>query len=259
MTEASELRPFMERTFGDFAAEISAAFVAGGLSSHRRAQAAQDASELRSNQPYGSTYWLALHEEVVGRLLAILPGSLVFPPKGAQFQLVVWEGRIILPVKLIDGGNRDGRLRIRTSRLRSNLTSVNMPEAPTPTLFDDESDTLAVFEEAMLEIIIKAMASIDNIASTVILAAYGCTPKAGLQIIEVGIATLDEDGYVDFTDSERLSLIAPPAEGRNLTEAAGDTWTNSPKPKPFLEVVRDDDEATGTADADTDDDAPGPE
>lgn len=259
MTEASELKSFMERTFGDVADEISAAFVAGGLRSHQRAQAAQDASELHSNQPYGSTYWLALHEEVVGRLLAILPGSLVFPPKGAQFQLVVWEGRIILPVKLIDGGKRDGRPRIRTSRLRSTLTSVNMPEAPAPTLFDDQKDALESVEEAMLDVIIEAMASIDNIASSVILAAYGCTPKAGLQLVEVGIATLDEDGYIDFSDSARLSLIAPPVEGTDLTEVAGDTWTNTPKPRPFLEVVRDDDEATGTDDANPDDDAPGSE
>ncbi len=257
MTEASDHKSFLERTFGDVANEISAAFVAGGLRSHERAQAAQDASELLSNQPYGSTYWLALHEEVVGRLLAILPGSHVFPPKGAQFQLVVWEGRIILPVKLIDVGKRGGRPRIRTSRLRSNLTSVNLPEAPAPTLFDDESDTLEAFEEAMLEVVIQAMASIDNLASSVILAAYGCTPKAGLQLVEVGIATLDEDGYIDFTDSERLSIIAPPVEGANLTEAAGETWTNTAKPEPFLEVVRDDVEATGTDETDPYDGAPG--
>jgi hypothetical protein len=78
-------------------------------------------------------------------------------------------------------------------------------------------------------------------------------------LVEVGIATLDEEGYIDFTDSDRLSLVAPPVEGTRLTEAGGDTWSSNPKPTPFLEVVRDNEQATGTGEADPEDDSPSPE
>ena len=257
MTQAADTKTFMERTFDGDAAEVAAALVEGGQVAHERAQAAQDGSRLKSKQPYGSTYWLALHEEVVSRLADSLNGALVYPPRGAQYKLIVWNGRIILPVKVIDGGSRDGRLRIRTSKLRSALTNVNMPEAPEPNLFEDDDEVMQAFQDEILQVIETARASIDIIASSVLVAAYACSSQGGLQMVEVGIATLDFDGYIDFTDSERLSIIAPPTVGTKPTEAVGESWTNAPKPKPFLEVVDGEGTQTATGDVESDDpDAP---
>lgn len=257
MTEAAEFKSFMDRTFEGAAASVAADMVDGGRVAHERAQAAQDGSRLKSKQPYGSTYWLALHEEVVGRLVDRLEGAVEFPPRGAQYKLIVWNGRIILPVKVIDGGSRDGRLRIRTSKLRATLTSVNMPEPRAATLFDDEDEIFQAFEDEIMTVIEQAKASIGNIASWVIVAAYMCSSTGGLQMVEVGIATLDEDGYIDFSDSERLSLIAPPVTGTKLTEVVGEDWTKAPKPKPFLEVVEGEGERTATGDVESHDpDAP---
>jgi hypothetical protein len=223
VTEAFETESFTERTFGDQAGSVSAAFVAAGLKAHDWASAAQHSSGRATGQPYGSTFWLALPDEVGLHLRDLLEDAVLYPPHGAQYKLILWGDTLILPVKVIQGRKRDGRLRIRTSHLRQSLTSVNMPDGPEVTLFmTDEEAALQEFEEQAIEAVENARQQLGNIVSNVIIAAYDCTRVAGL----------------------KLSLIAPIA-GAKPVEVAGESWHDSPKPKTNLEPIDGDRRAAG--------------
>lgn len=255
MTQASEIESFTQRMFGDDAQGVAFDMVEAGRVAHTDAQAAQDGSRLDTHQPYGSTYWLALHNEVVSRLCQRLEGAVAFTPRGAQYDLVLWNELIILPVKVLDSWARNGVLRIRTSQLRANLASVNVPAPPTLSLFDDEESQRDLADQA-LEVAKLAQAAFDNVATKVLIAAYACSVRGGLKIVEVGIGTLDQHGEIDFSDSERLSVAAQPTAGTGLVEVAGDSWSRTPKPKPVLEAVDVEKVAIGADESDVTPNAP---
>jgi hypothetical protein len=245
VTEAFDDRSFTERVFEEKAAAVAAALVMAGQKAHDRSAAAQHGSELKTKQPYGNTYWLALPEEVIKRVQGLLEGAASYDPEGAQYKLIVWNDILILPVKVLKGRKSKGRLRIRTSHLRETLTRVNMPDAPEAHLFiNDEEKARREFEEAAIAVVEEARQDLGNIVSHVIIAAYECNHDGGLQTVRVGVGNLDLDGYIDFTDSERLSLV-PPVEGTKPVEAAGESWSNAPKPTPNLEPLDDEVTATG--------------
>jgi hypothetical protein len=237
---------FMQRHFGDEAQRVAAALVDAGNEAHLRSLDAKTGSRLRTNHAYGSTFWLALPQEVVARLLPILDGSVTFPPRGAPYELLAWNGIAILPVKVMEAGMRDSRMRARHSQLRSSLTQVNLPKTPEPTLFDDpDGIALDEFEDGTREATDAAREAIARIAGKTLVAAYSCSPKSGLQSLRVGIATLDTDGQINFSDSERLSLIQTPVAASMLTTATGATFDAAPRPKPLLEFVEEAATATG--------------
>jgi hypothetical protein len=237
---------FMERRFGASAAAVSAALVNAGKEAHIRSLDAKDGSRLKSNHPYGSTFWLALPDEVVTRLLPLLEDAVPFPPQGAQYELLFWEDLAILPVKVIDGGAREGRMRARMSKLRSRLTSVNLPAKPEASLFDNiEGFRVEDFERAALANVERARKAMGDKTAAMIIAAFACNPKSGLQTVEVGIGTFDDRGFIRFTDSERLSILNAPAAATKPVPVAGDSFTDAPRPKPMLGLVEEDTTATG--------------
>jgi len=237
---------FMERHFGEDSQAVSAALLAAGSEAHTRSLDAKIGSRLKSNHAYGSTFWLALPQEVVARLLPVLDGAVPFPPRGAPYELLVWNGIAILPVKVMETGKRDTRMRARISDLRSRLTKVNLLAAPHPTLFDDQDEfTLDEFEEEARRVAEAARAAIGNIATSMVVAAYQCNPKSGLRVVRVGIATLGAEGHINFSDSETLSLIEPSDTRVKPTAVVGETFDAAPRPKPFLEVVEEETTASG--------------
>ncbi len=237
---------FMERHFGEDSQRVGAALVAAGYEAHTRSLDAKVGSRLKSNHAYGSTFWLALPQEVVARLLTILDGAVPFPPRGAPYELVVWNGIAILPVKVMEVSKRDSRMRARISDLRYRLTKVNVPKVPEPTLFDDpDGFALDEFEEEARKVADAARAAIGNIAEKMVVAAYRCSPKSGLQVVHVGIATLDADGHINFSDSEQLSLIQSPSVVGGPTAVAGESFDSAPRPRPVLEIVEEGKTATG--------------
>lgn len=228
----------MERRFGVLAPAVTAALVAAGKEAHTRSLDAKFGSRLKTNHAYGGTYWLALPEEVVARLLPILEAAVPYPPQGSQYELVLWNGIAILPVKVIDGAARDGRMRARTSDLRSRLTSVNPPHAPEPTLLDDLDGFGADdFELKALARVESARKVLGDVAQTIVVAAYACNPKSGLQVVHVGVATLDADGFIHFSDSQRLSVLDLPNTSAKPMPAAGASFDALPRPKPILGLV----------------------
>jgi len=250
----------MERHFGEHAPLVAAALVDAGYEAHTRSLDAKAGSRLESDHAYGSTFWLALPQEVVARLLKILDGAIPFPPRGAPYDLLVWNGIAILPVKVMEASKRDTRMRARFSDLRARLTRVNLPKAPEPTLFDDaDGFTLDEFEEKSRKLAEAARASIGNIAKTIVVAAYRCSPNSGLQVLRVGIATLDADGHINFSDSEQLSLVPSTAVVSKPTEVAGESFDSAPRPRPNLEVVEEETTAAGAGEPGTETTTPMPE
>lgn len=250
----------MERHFGEHSGACKSAFVEAGQEAHARSLDAKTASRLKSNHAYGSTFWLALPEEVVSRLLKILPGAMPFPPKGAQYDLLVWDGIAILAVKVLEDGKRGGMLRARVSDLRTRLTRVNGPARPQATLFDDPDDlSLDELGREVGKVAEAARGAIGNVATKMVIAAYACSAKSGLQVVRVGIATLQADGTINFSDSEQLSLIEQIDTASTPKLVAGESFDDAPRPKPFLEAVEDETTATGEVEPEDNPDGPKPE
>lgn len=243
---------FMERQFGDRAPAVAAALVAAGQEAHTRSLDAKFGSRLKTNHAYGGTFWLALPEEVVERLLPILDDAAPYPPQGSQYDLLLWNGIAILPVKVIDGAARGGLMRARTSDLRSRLTSVNLPGEREPTLLDGlDGFGGGELEHEALASVERARKALGDVAQTIVLAACACNPKSGLQVVEVGVATLDDDGFIFFADSQRLSVIEPPAATAKPTLVAGENFDDAPRPKPMLGLVEEANTASGEDQPDT--------
>lgn len=248
---------FMERHFGDHAQAVADALVAAAKAAHGRSLDAKIGSGLKSDHAYGSTYWLALPEEVVARLLPILDGATPFPPRGAQYELLVWNDIAILPVKVMENGKRDGRMRARISDLRARLTRMNVPKPPEPTLFDNEGGLdVDEFEAEALKVAEAAQAAMGSVASKMVVAAFACNSKSGLRIVRVGIATLDTDGHINFSDSEKLSLMESPQTVGKPVRVAGDSFDSAPRPRPILEAI---DPASATLGTNEGDAEPGAE
>lgn len=242
-------KTFMERHFGHVAAEVEAELVLAGKEAHTRSLDAKIGSRLKTNHPYGGTFWLALPEEVVARLVPLLGGATPFPPHGSQYELVVWNGLAILPVKVIDGAARGGQMRARVSHLRTRLTNINVAEPAEETLFDSLPEfQLDETEADSLASVNAARSAFGDVAQTMIVAAYACNPKGGLQAVEVGIARLDEDGFIQFTESQRLSLIGAPTPETKPNLVAVESFNSGHPPKPALGLVAKDKVASGEAD-----------
>lgn len=237
---------FMERHFGGDSEAVATALVAAGRAAHARSLDAKEGSQLASDHAYGSTFWLALPQEVVSRLMAVLEGAIPYPPRGAQYELLAWEGTAILPVKVMEPGRRDHRPRVRVSGLRVRLTRINVPTAPEPTLFDDlDEPGLDDGDVAARQVAEAARSAMGNLADKMVVVAYLCSPSRGLQFVRVGIATLDPEGHINFSDSEDLSLARPSSESDRPTEVAGDAFDAGPRPKPLLRALGEDLAAVG--------------
>ncbi|MCK5891704.1 hypothetical protein [Aeromicrobium sp.] len=236
MSEDPSHRSFMSSQFGDVADDVAAALVAGGWEAHARSADAQDGSRLETNQPYGSTLWLAIHDEVISRMLPLLDGATIVPTPGGQYRVIVWGTTMILPLTVRERRTPGGHLRTRASQLRTNLTSVNIPAEPDWMLFggeDEEASQLEAVEQARLQ---------AGVTATVVV-AYRCDPTTGLRHVEAGLATLEEDGTIIFTDSEALETATPNSIRPHLTAADGGSFDDAPLPKPDLGLVEDDDAA----------------
>ncbi|KQO42784.1 hypothetical protein ASF05_00565 [Aeromicrobium sp. Leaf245] len=230
---------FLETAFGGDAAKIERAFVAAGVEAHNRSLEAKVASQLKTNHAYGGTCWLALAEEIVDRVGSELEGAHVVPVPGAPYSILIKDGYAILPVKVIEGGTRDGRMRASVSDLRARLASVNKPGVEQQSLFDadqDNSDAAGEVVVAALEELERERASVEAIASVLVVAAFQCGPSTGLRAVQVGIATFDADGFIDFTDSQKLSLLDTPIPFPTVASVKGDTFDTAPRPMPRLEL-----------------------
>lgn len=231
---------FLDRAFSGDAAKIEEAFVAAGREAHKWSHDAQIASGRSTHHPYGSTFWLALPEEVNNTVGPLLEGAQVVPVPGVPYSILIVNGVAILPVKVIEGGARDDRMCVSLSELRARLARLNHDYDPNQASFfdtdQDHHDAAGEDLTAVLEELEKERKAIEAIASTLVVAAYRCGPASGLRAVEVGVATFDSDGFIDFIDSQKLSLLGDPLPFPKATPVVSDTFDTAPRRKARLEL-----------------------
>ena len=220
---------WFQNHFGDHSLAAMKAFVAAGRGAHERSLNAKIGSELKSNDAYGS-FWLSLPEELVAHL-TFLPAAEILRPHRSRYDLLVYNGAVIFPAKCASDSAGPDKLKLRTSRLRKQLFSLESRMVDEPLDFGDfdfdaESDTPPLVPDF-------------GSATALILIAYDCTARGGLQHVYVGEATLLDDGTVNWLYREELPLLAL-SEGQAtltlVTDALAPRFYDAPLPESSLEL-----------------------
>lgn len=249
MTAEQTIETYLGRHFGELADDAASVFIDAGRATHDRSAEAKDASGLKTNEVYGASFWLNLPRLVSGRLEPLLPGCMRIQPPSSRYSLLVWNGTVIFPVKIMDrSAKRADSMRVRVSDLRRQLFALNPPAELDMSLLDliedyDEKD-LQFRAETIAD---DARVALGNSADSMMIVAYVCTADAGLLEVHVGTGTLDHDGYILWSERQSLSLVDELDLVGKPQLVAGETFTDAPTPKPTLGLVEDESEATGTS------------
>lgn len=166
---------------------------------HERARDAQDASRLRQRNPYGGTSWLAVYDEFASTLGRIT-GARVFKPKNASYELVVINGTLIYPCRVLVAGGRLEEGTLRPTRLRRAISAVNQQETANSML---DFAGLALEDGELLD---PTIAIPSSVASRVLLVPYESSPEAGLLAIGIGEGTVLLEGTIDWSRFHQLPL-----------------------------------------------------
>lgn len=209
MPDSPEPTEWFENHFGDHSLDVMKALVAAGQSAHDRSLDAKAGSKLKSNDAYGSSFWLSLPEEIVAGL-AFLPGAEIQKPQRSRYELIVFNGIVIFAAKCPGDSSGPDDIKLRPSRLRRDLFSLETRATADDPLdfgdFDFETDEAGAH-------FVPGLGS----ASGLILVAYDCTARAGLQRVYVGDANLLEDGTVVWLYQEELPVHVLSDESTVLT------------------------------------------
>jgi hypothetical protein len=242
---------YLDRHFGELAADAAHVFIDAGRATHDRSAEAKDASGLKTNEVYGASFWLNLPRLVSGRLELLLPGCVRIQPPSSRYSLLVWNGTVIFPVKIMDrSAKRADSMRVRVSDLRRQLFALNPPAELDMSLLDliedyDEKD-LQLRAETIAD---DARVALGSSADSMMIIAYVCTADGGLLEVHVGTGTLDHEGYILWSERQSLSLVDELDLVGRPQLVAGETFTDAPTPKPALGLMENENEATGTSDS----------
>lgn len=251
MTAVPTNETYLDRNFGELADDVARVFIDAGRATHDRSAEAKDASGLKTNEVYGASFWLNLPRLVSGPLEPLLPGCVRIQPPSSRYSLLVWNGTVIFPVKIMDrSAKRSDSMRVRVSDLRRQLFALNPPAELDMSLLDliedyDEKD-LQLRAEAIAD---DARVALGSSADSMMIVAYVCTADGGLLEVHVGTGTLDHEGYILWSERQSLSLVDELDLVGKPQLVAGETFTDAPTPKPALGLVEDENEATGTSDS----------
>ncbi|WP_336644619.1 hypothetical protein [Microbacterium sp. USHLN186] len=182
--------------FGDAAPTVAEALIRAGRSAHDTSADTKAASGLRTDEPYGATFWQVLALGVVEEL-AEVQNVRKIRPKGSRFYLPVVGGTTIYAAKCASqSGPEADRLVIRWSQFRDELLSdvERRPEEylPLPEWQDDEDA--------------EELASPTSEAEAVVLVAFVASDRAGLERIHIGDGYLDAHGGVIWIHHEELPV-----------------------------------------------------
>ncbi|GAA1788289.1 hypothetical protein [Agromyces lapidis] len=219
--------------FGTVADEVAEALVRAGRNAHETAADSKAASKLRTDEPYGATFWQILALSTVEELSGI-QGVQTTKPKGSRFELPVVNGTILYAAKCASqSGPQADRLMIRWSNFRERLfDNVERPDAMHLPLPEWEPET-------------SRIETPSSAANAVILVAYVASDRGGLERIYIGDGYLDAEGHVHWVYYEELS-VGPAEMGTGVTSAeqAG-RFDDAPMPDLDMGLYVDDDAAEG--------------
>lgn len=177
----------------------------GAAVSH--AMDAQEASQMRTYHPFGSTRWGLVFEELV-RHLHDLPGAKPIRAPRAFYQLVIVGGHVLLPwhfattsvdMRAVAPGRSFGLL------ARSILTTFGpvsrWQQLALPLMPEEDEDQRDVAR------ISEILAKLDVPPRTLIV-GYACNPHQGLLAAGWGDAALTDDDRFDWHHHEELPIPA---------------------------------------------------
>ncbi len=215
--------------FGDHSIEVMKALVAAGRAAHERSRDAKDGSKLKSNDAYGSSFWLCLPEELVNTL-SFLPAAEILRPKRSRYDLLVFNGAVMFPAKCANDSGGPDKLKLRTSRLRTQLFSLESRFVHEVLDFGDFDFDAAKDTPPLVPDF--------GSATALVLIAYDCSARGGLQSIYIGEAKLLEDGTVNWLYREELPLrtLTEGPSALTLVDSAAPRFDNAPIPEAALEL-----------------------
>jgi len=230
MPDLPEPSDWAKRHFGEHWEAIATGLLYAGASAHERALSAKDASRLNTNEPYGSTYWLALPQEVVHEL-GTIPTIAVIRPKGARYSLATIGDSLLFPFRF---GNRskgvDG-IRLRPSSLRARIMAIrDFPGGDVQDPIDFGPAFTRPNDPARLA---ETQGSIKRTISV----AFDCEPRVGLRHIYIGEADFDEkSGRVIWLYREEVPLTAIREQNRLFVLANPDYAPFDAAPMPSIDL-----------------------
>ncbi|MCU1530102.1 MAG: hypothetical protein JWP75_3865 [Frondihabitans sp.] len=190
---------WLDELLGSAAPEVLSQLADCVAAGHERARDAQDASRLRQRNPYGGTSWLAVYDEFASTLVQIA-GARLFKPKNASYELVVINGTLIYPCRVLVAGGRLEEGTLKPTRLRRAISAVNQQGVGASML--DFAD-LALEDGELLD---PTIAIPSSVASRVLLVPYESSPEAGLLAIGVGEGTVLFEGTIGWSRFHQLPL-----------------------------------------------------
>ncbi|KJL24203.1 hypothetical protein [Microbacterium foliorum] len=233
MNTAQELggSEWFRSRFGDAAPTVAAALIRAGRSAHDTSADTKATSGLRTDEPYGATFWQVLALGVVEEL-AEVQNVRKIRPKGSRFHLPVVAGTTIYAAKCASqSGPEADRLVIRWSQFRDELLSdvERRPEEylPLEEWQDDEGT--------------EELVSPTSEAEAVVLVAFVASDRAGLERIHIGDGYLDGNGAVIWLHHEELPVEV--ALDLDVTDEASEPRRFDEAPMRSLDMaVREDDD-----------------
>lgn len=185
-----------ESKFGASADEVLSGVVRACILAQESASDAQAGSRLRSNEPFGATFWVALGENAAPELASV-PGFSKKRPKGSRFDIPSINGTTILATKCASnaGPERD-RLKVRWSAFRDDqLKDVERP-----------ADAVLALDEWIEEE--PPLTRPDAPTNSAVLIVVVASAEGGLQRIYIGDGYLEDDGRVRWIYCEAVPLEA---------------------------------------------------
>ncbi|WP_277959799.1 hypothetical protein [Frigoribacterium faeni] len=223
--------------FGDDAPAVATALIRAGRTAHDTSADTKATSGLRTDEPYGATFWQVLALGIVEEL-AKIQNVRKIRPMGSRFDIPVVGATTIYAAKCASqSGPEADHLVIRWSQFRDQLLS-DVERRPDDYLPLDEWHDGEEVDELV------SPASEDD---AVVLVAYVASDRAGLERIHVGDGYLDSNGAVIWIHHEELPVEEVLAWNENDEASEPRRFDEGPIQSLGLSVREDDHDAAASS------------
>lgn len=214
MKDSGGSTPWAVERFGDATPEVLEQVPAALRAADARSRAGHLAAGLKTNEVYGGSLWLTLHEELLTHIRGVAGVQVIKPPR-ARYELAVVNGVLIYPWRYaadLATPVRRAQLRRPVSHIRRSLLALNPSAPPEPTLFDDGAADLEG-EEALY-----AAKEVTDSYARVVLLAYASNPQGGVLSAQWGDAHLLAGDELYWNHLEMLPMTSGEEGGFGVRE-----------------------------------------
>ncbi len=210
---------WFRRRFGDAGPATARALIGAGLGAHNRSSDTKTASGLKTDEPYGATFWQVL---AIGFLehLSEVQGIGTAKPKGFRYEIPVINGTTVHALKCSSrSGSRSDRLKINWSQARDDSL------AHVERLSDDVLPLEEWLADAGSGDFAEAPSSEDD---AVVLAAFVASASGGLERIYIGDGYIDRNDNVHWVHVEEIPVRLEFVELDNTLTVPSDRFDSAP-------------------------------